>query len=503
MRKNKIALIFLLMFIVSFITINVYADDYPDDIYNGDYSIEDMLRNYSVVTFGQKSYDSKVTKLKSYSPGSFGLFHIVGNFIVKGDLVLTSNNNSSDNEYTVSFSCNKESSTYEICKRSVINGSPSYNYKSMGDNRLSYFEGSTVRPFTNCPYNYVYNASVYYSDKVYAPSNNYFCVVSRTVLTTSGKYINIERLYTNIIEEQKKIKKGRFVSSNNKTAHIETGGEYYIDDINEIDNIIFDNFGNNEEELTVITINNKNSIKFPKIYDKELGEANLIPTNDRIDSNKPNNSYPGNYVLNKYYGNIIWNIPNATYIELPSAPFIGHMIAPKADIEGPELHFAGAFLVNSLSLEGNSEAHFYPLKINNIPYISSIDNYKAIPKVNKNHGNIRFNNNINNELLEEGIVVSFKVESKNDYILSRIEIKDADGNNVEFREVGDGEYEFTMPAIDVTINPQFKEKNLKNIINQNITNPQTRNNIMLVLLIILVCFVFGFRIIKKERNKIM
>ena len=37
------------------------------------------------------------------------------------------------------------------------------------------------------------------------------------------------------------------------------------------------------------------------------------------------------------------------------------MIAPNADVETPELHFAGCFIVNSIYGEGNTEAHFYPI----------------------------------------------------------------------------------------------------------------------------------------------
>ena len=38
------------------------------------------------------------------------------------------------------------------------------------------------------------------------------------------------------------------------------------------------------------------------------------------------------------------------------------MIAPNADVETPELHFAGCFIVNSIYGEGNTEAHFYPIR---------------------------------------------------------------------------------------------------------------------------------------------
>ena len=63
-----------------------------------------------------------------------------------------------------------------------------------------------------------------------------------------------------------------------------------------------------------------------------------------------------------YHGNIIRNVPNATYIKLKeNAPFAGHLIAPNADVDTPELHFAGCFIVNSIYGEGNTETHFYSL----------------------------------------------------------------------------------------------------------------------------------------------
>ena len=66
-------------------------------------------------------------------------------------------------------------------------------------------------------------------------------------------------------------------------------------------------------------------------------------------------NYSDYFFVPEYYsGNIIWNLQNA-------------------DIISPENHFAGAMIANSISFAGNSEAHFYPLQIDNLPYISSLD----------------------------------------------------------------------------------------------------------------------------------
>ena len=460
MKKNKIIIMFLLIVSLSFITVNVYADDYPDDIYDGDYSIEDMLKKYNVVTFGKQGYNPNVQYQMYSGQGTLQLYHSNGNILVNGDV-----------------------------------GS----MERLDSASLSYVNGSIRIPIKN-GYGTIYSSSSQISF-CYTYPNCYNQYSHYANYTTVGNYINFDRLYENILEQQKKIKKGKIIETNDNTLHLSIGGEYYIDDISSVHDIIFDNFEDNRDKLTIITINNSNSINFPQLFVlNNEHQYQTIPTNDYLGMTRPNSDYSRYFVNSTYYGNIIWNFPNANYIRFRSgAPIVGHIIAPNADVEGPELHFGGTFLVNGLSLPGKSEAHFYPLTSTNIPYRNSMDNYKAIPKISKKFGNIEFNNGINNELLEEGIVVSFKVETKNNYLLLGLEIIDENGNNVEFRKIGDGEYEFTMPAANVTITPQFKEKNISN---QIITNPKTGNDLIIVLGMVIISSVLGV-IIKKEKNKIM
>ena len=483
MKKNKILIIFLLIVSLSFITVNVYADDYSDDIYDGDYSLNEMLENYNIITFGKKDLDSQMTQ-NNFSKGGAKLFHINSQFLVNG--ILDPNNqgiridlNESKNNAKSFFKNNSisikacgyrnGSGEQELCNLNS-NSIPSLLYSERSFGIIKYWEIS-----------YANNQERYYKG-----------------YTSAGNYMNFDRLYDSIISEQSKIKKGNYITSEDGVAHIETGGEYYIDDINDISEIVFDNFEDNQDNLTVITINNTESINFPKIYASENnGEQSLVSTNDYMGMERPNSNYADYYVIDKYYGNIIWNIPNATYIKLASAPFIGHLVAPNADVYGPELHYAGAFLVNSLYLEGNSEAHYYPLTSTNIPYRSNPEPVKAELNLKENQGNIIFNNNVNNESLEEGMVVSFKVEAESDYLFSGIEIKDEEENIVEFREIGDREYEFTMPATNVIITPQFKEKNIKNII----TNPKTENKVVLIITIMITSLGLGTYLYKKKESR--
>ena len=430
MNKKIMDLFYLVVLTVAsfFITSSVYADDYPDDIYDGDYSLKEMLENYNVVSFGKKELDNRML-FYNFSKGDVNLYHINSRFLVNGNLdayrLDLRNNNNSFKAYAKNI---------RLIKVSHI---------ACGYNETGCFIDDSNR---SNPTSELYS------------NNNYLSI--NGIRPTIGNYINFDRLYDSIVSEQNKIKKGKYVTLDNKDAYIETGGEYYIDDINEIDNIIFENFSENRDKLTIITINNNDNIKFPKIYEAIANrQKNIIPTNDFFGMTRPNSDYAQYYVIDKYYGNIIWNIPNASYIELSNTPFVGHLVAPKADVYGREFHFAGTFLINSLYVDGNSEAHYYPLTTTNIPYRATEKYYEAKTTIEKKMGKIKFNNRINNEELEEGMFVSFTIEPENNYTLTDLKIEDANKNIITFRKVGNNEYEFTMPASNVTITPIFKDEN--------------------------------------------
>ena len=180
-------------------------------------------------------------------------------------------------------------------------------------------------------------------------------------------YINFDRLYNNIVAEQKKIEKGTELKpDSNGILHITIGGCYNIKNIANVREIIFDNFEDNKNKLTIITIDDSGDINFPLLSKSGNGYKGIV-TNDYYGKEKATHFYERDTFLSRdsYHGNIVWNLPNATYIKLKEdAPFAGHLVAPNADVETPELHFAGSFIVNSIYGEGNTEAHFYPLIVN-------------------------------------------------------------------------------------------------------------------------------------------
>ncbi|MBQ1551868.1 MAG: choice-of-anchor A family protein [Bacilli bacterium] len=345
--------IFLLTISLLLLSKNVYADDYSDDIYDGDYSLIEMLKNYNVITFGKKEIDSRMTQ-SNFSKGDEYIFHINGQFLVNGTI---RNKNSSSridlkgsNNNFSSFYKNKESNSY-FCGylESPTSGTPTYDMYFNGCNSDNY----NIYSDDGTPFYF----RTYYNSKV-KPS-------------IVGNYMNFDRLYDSIIEEQQNITKGKKLDESKDTLHINIGGEYYIDDISNIKDIIFDNFENNRNELTVITVNNSEVDEFPQLFRSNASSNyNTIPTNDYIGMTRPNYSYARYYVIDTYYGNIIWNFPNANYIRFNSGvPIVGHIVAPKADIESTkDFHIAGTILANSVYFKGLSEAHFYPLVIEDIPY---------------------------------------------------------------------------------------------------------------------------------------
>ena len=94
--RKVISKLLILILLGGLLITNVYADDYPDDIYDGDYSLNEMLENYNIITFGKKELDSRMHNVISYnrySPnnrpikkGDATLFHINSQFLINGEI---------------------------------------------------------------------------------------------------------------------------------------------------------------------------------------------------------------------------------------------------------------------------------------------------------------------------------------------------------------------------------------------------------------------------------
>ena len=325
--------------------------NYTDDYYTRDYSIKDLLQNYSLITLGHKRINSKakLSRLTNKN-GSVRLFHITGQALINGDMVYDKDG------FISAFDLESNKAT-----ESYINGRGSIgNYN---DNNTGGY--TVIQPWDNMGYdnmNYLYQKN----NLLIAGGAKYPMLTNAQGIYTANisDYIDFNRLYENVIAEQKGIAEGKTLTAGSDgILHIPTGGTYNISDISNVKEIVFDNFEKNKDELTIITIKNEGDINFPLISKDGNGYKGIV-TNDYFGKENATHLYELDTFLSEdsYYGNIVWNLPNADYIKLKeNAPFAGHMIAPNADVETPELHFAGCFIVNSIYGEGNTEAHFYPI----------------------------------------------------------------------------------------------------------------------------------------------
>ena len=338
--------------------------DYSDDIYSGDYSIPTLLQNYSIISLGQKDYQT-TTKFKTlnYANGSVNLFHISSQFLINGNIGIPGKKYPGCEWIDYKEVCGENHGNairFDLDSNKITDSYLQGVIKSGEENGANYY------------IKYWDTESDHRSSRnhLYIKSNTYFEDYYSYYLTAGtigipDNYLNFNRLYTNIVKEQSAIEEGKKDKvGEDKVVHIPIGGNYVIEDISDVKEIMFDDFEKNKDELTIVTIKNEGSINFPLIS-KDTGSYKGIPTNDYYGKTVANQEYEMNGLLpDEYHGNIVFNVPNANYIKLaPNAPFAGHLIAPNADVETEETQLAGCMIVNSLYAEGGSEAHFYPITV--------------------------------------------------------------------------------------------------------------------------------------------
>lgn len=443
---------------------NEYIDeykDYSDDYYSGSYSLSELLQNYSLVTLGKKNLESKTQLVQNgQSAGTVRLFHAAGPVLINGDLYGKISEVPTNGDYqtyeTTRLDLESNTVTESYIKGNVSLTIRNGNGSSTGRTRAYIQDWDNINQSRNH----------YYGRKnlllVGTNNNNNYYI-------TTDNYINFDRLYDKVVAQQKEIEEGSKTSIDNGVAHIKVGGNYVIDDINSLNEIVFDNFDENKDKLTIITVKNSGDINFP-LVSRDTGSYKGIVTNDYYDKKDVTHPYEiNNLVQDSYHGNIVWNVPNATYIKLKeNAPFAGHLVAPKADVESPELHFSGCFIVNSLYAEGNTEAHFYP--------ITSFSTYDTPEYDNLS---LTMKNRLNSRRL--GSLLGAKA------IEDDIEVK---GNEEAFRE--------DKATIENLIAKE-KNSNVENIV-ELLTNPKTYQNLGIIILFGIVVGVSLLYTRKKERK---
>ena len=164
-----------------------------------------------------------------------------------------------------------------------------------------------------------------------------------TVITDT--YLDFNKLFDSIRNQSKNLEVGEKAKvKEDKAIDIKIGKTVTISDLKDVTyiNLIGDVSDN---KTTLINISGTGTVTMPEL--RINGEQ----------AHSDEQSSTGNA--------IVWNFPNATNIKMASSPFVGHIVAPSADIEAPDTNFAGCMITKSLS--GHIEGHFYTYSGTKIP----------------------------------------------------------------------------------------------------------------------------------------
>ncbi|MBP5204490.1 choice-of-anchor A family protein [bacterium] len=303
MKKILLSIIFLLSGLLLLTPSTVFATEIED------LSLEQFLQNYSLISLGHRNN------------GNATVYHVTSNFLVNGTI-------QSANAHAI---ITEADSLQSLCSTSTTN--------------------------------------FYYHNSGYIQSNLTNC---------SALDFNFDTLYNNIVAKQAEIQSG--IPVEGTSLELKTGSSYNIVNVNDLEEIIFTDITNEGSNLTVFTILDSGAVSLPSLYwYGENDEKHQFITNDKFGgatAYNANGISPQSYTTQTgrnqptyykyddvYHGNIVWNIPNATSVTLSSGvPFVGHIIAPNADITMAESNTAGSVIANSFTGAGNTEIHSYPLQ---------------------------------------------------------------------------------------------------------------------------------------------
>lgn len=99
--------------------------------------------------------------------------------------------------------------------------------------------------------------------------------------------------------------------------------------------------------------------------------------------------------------------------------------------------------------------------------------------------------------------VKFTITPEEWYEVDIIEIKDEEGNKIEYKKTNkENEYEFVMPDTNVTITPIYKKIESINVPN-TVKNPNTRTGISFIIIFMLIISSITYIIFKRKKNYIM
>ena len=180
--------------------------------------------------------------------------------------------------------------------------------------------------------------------------NNTWYTSNPTVITDD--YLNFDTLFSTVRTQSQNLstigEKAKI--DDDGKVQIKIGDRIIIENLEKV--TVIDIEGNRQSnQLTLINIKDSGNIKMPDVHIN--GQQTSTDDTDAT----------GN--------SIVWNIPNATSVQMADSPSIGHIVAPNAKVKTGNSNYAGCMIAKSL--DGHIEGHYWLYNGINLPL-------KEIPK---------------------------------------------------------------------------------------------------------------------------
>lgn len=296
----------------------VDPDSIYQDIYEGDYTIEDIISKYNVVTLDE---------LKKYN-------HIVGPVLVKGNLG-TEGTTIYHTQQTEGVSSCIGGIVVAGGNANASDGNPQNSNLYVGTKNSVHaeFEGGLVELEENEhmeSHRFIINKD----------ASNHEVTPYMTIRT--DEYFDFAKLEKRIKAEQALLAGGTVLTPDeNGVITVEAGGIYTIETMEGVTKIKINNLQfNDNEQTTLINVTQTDEFTMPELNDEN---GDQMPTNA--------------YIGEANTMNLVWSIPNASKVTFGSTPFVGHIVAPNTYLNFPVTHSAGCVICKSVS---GVEAHYYP-----------------------------------------------------------------------------------------------------------------------------------------------
>ena len=187
--------------------------------------------------------------------------------------------------------------------------------------------------------------------------------------------------------------------------------------------------------------------------------------------------------------NDLTQVEEGTKVDFKLTPIKGHKITSIKIVDEDN---------NELEYETDDNKNYtFTMPYSNVTIIPSYERVKNAVNVEDNKNTKEFVIEVNDSkavVYED--TVKFRVEPEAGYEVEKIDITDKENNKINYKKTNNiNEYEFIMPDTDVLIKPYYRL-----ISSSNLPNPNTKRQIILILISVLVLGIMAIIFVKKKKR---